>query len=229
MNAARIDRTLWPALALLAAVFLLFEFTPLDLAIQDRFFDFEKHAWCVDAANPLWRALFYTGPKGAIILIGLALLALTLGPESWRAHFDRAQPRRANFLVALLTLASVPIFVGQLKARTNVFCPSEIRRYGGKEPYVRVLEHYPSNDRPATCGHCFPAGHASGGFALIGLVGLARTRRAKRLALAVALGAGGLMGWYQMAKGAHYLSHTVITALIAWIFFLGWRRIFLRD
>jgi membrane-associated PAP2 superfamily phosphatase len=34
------------------------------------------------------------------------------------------------------------------------------------------------------------------------------------------------MGLYQMLKGSHYLSHTVITMLLAWIGFLLWRRVF---
>lgn len=225
MKSASIDRTLWPALAALAGAFLLFEFTLLDLAVQDHLYDFEKARWWVDAKNVLGRVLFYTGPKGVIILLGLTLLALAAGPASWRARFGFAEPARANLCVAFLTLASVPAFIGQLKAVTNVFCPSEIRAYGGDVPYVRVLECYPASERPNRRGRCFPAGHASGGFALLGLAGLARTKRARTLAIASALGTGGAMGFYQMAKGSHYLSHTVITALIAWIFFLGWRRI----
>jgi membrane-associated PAP2 superfamily phosphatase len=33
------------------------------------------------------------------------------------------------------------------------------------------------------------------------------------------------MGGYQMLKGAHYLSHTVVTMLLAWIVLLVWRRV----
>jgi membrane-associated PAP2 superfamily phosphatase len=32
------------------------------------------------------------------------------------------------------------------------------------------------------------------------------------------------MGLYQMLKGAHYLSHTTTTMLLAWIVVLLWRR-----
>ncbi len=225
MKHVRLDQTFWPALAALAGAFLLFEFTSLDLAVQDHLYDFEKARWWVDAKNVRGRTLFYTGPKAVIILIGLVLLALAVGPASWRARFSFAEPARANLYVAFLTLASVPAFIGQLKAVTNVFCPSEIRTYGGDVPYVRVLECYPAGDLPNRRGRCFPAGHASGGFALLGLAGLARTKRARTISIVSALGTGGTMGCYQMAKGSHYLSHTVITALIAWIFFIGWRRI----
>jgi membrane-associated PAP2 superfamily phosphatase len=33
------------------------------------------------------------------------------------------------------------------------------------------------------------------------------------------------MGGYQMLKGAHYLSHTLTTMLVAWIILLLWRRV----
>jgi membrane-associated PAP2 superfamily phosphatase len=226
MKSASINRTFWPALAALAGAFLLFEFTPLDLAVQDCLYDFEQARWWVNARDVTGRVIFYTGPKVAIIILGIALLALALGPASWRNRLGLAGPARRNLFVAILTLGSVPAFVGMLKSTTNVFCPAEIRAYGGDVPYVRVLECYPANDRPNRRGRCFPAGHASGGFALIGLVGLARTSRARMLAVLLSLGVGGMMGFYQMAKGAHYLSHTVVTALIAWVFFLGWRRLF---
>jgi membrane-associated PAP2 superfamily phosphatase len=42
----------------------------------------------------------------------------------------------------------------------------------------------------------------------------------------VGLTAGTVMGVYQMLKGAHYLSHTLVTALVCWLIFLLWRRIF---
>lgn len=226
MKNAGIDRTRWPALAALAGVFLLFEFTPLDLAVQNYLYDFKTARWLVDARDATGRALFYTGPKIVMIVLGVALLVMALGPAAWRGRLGFAVPVRKNLFVAVLTLGSVPAFVGMLKSTTNVFCPSEIRAYGGDVPYVRVLECYPANDRPERRGRCFPAGHASGGFALLGLAGLARTSQARMLAVLLGLGVGGAMGFYQMAKGAHYLSHTVITGLIAWIFFLAWRRLF---
>ena len=220
--ARQADRTLWPAVLMLAGVIALFEFTQLDLALQDRFFDFATGRWWIDARDPVWRTLFYTGPKVAIIALAVALAAVALGPVRWRMRLTMA---RRDVFVALLTLASVPALIGLGKNVTNVFCPSEIRRYGGKIPYVALCSPYPDDDRPATRGHCFPAGHASGGFALLGLAWLRRTRPAWWVGLALGLGTGGMMGLYQMLKGAHYLSHTLVTLLVAWILALVWRRV----
>lgn len=213
---------LWPALTALAAALALFEFSALDLAVQDRLYDFNAGRWLVDGREPVGRLLFYNLPKIALIAGGLTLLVLALGPARWRAGLGF---NRRGLWVAVLTLATMPALAGLGKIFTNVFCPSEVRRYGGAAPYVKLCAPYPDSDRPPAKGHCFPAGHASGGFALVGLAWLRPARRWRRNAVALGLSAGWWMGGYQMAKGAHYLSHTVTTMLLAWIVALIWRRL----
>lgn len=221
-RSAGLDRTLWPAVLLLGATLGLFELTNLDVALQDHLYDFAQQRWLVDATDPLWRAIFYNGPKYLIILIAVGVLTLALGPEKWRTRLGFA---RRDLWVAVLTLVTIPVFIGFGKGTTNTFCPAETRRYGGDVPYVKLCEPYPADDRPERKGRCFPAGHASGGFALLGLMWLRRTENWRLGGLALALGTGWWMGGYQMAKGAHYLSHTLTTMLVAWIFLLAWRRI----
>jgi membrane-associated PAP2 superfamily phosphatase len=219
------DRTLWPVFAALVGLFLLFEFTPVDLWLQDRLYDFSAHAWSVNEKDVGPRVLFYTGPKVLIIVLAAGLMALALGPERWRARVSSPALRRRDLWVVIATLATGPALIATSKATTNVFCPREIRRYDGFAPYVRVLETYPEGDRPSRRGRGFPAGHASGGFALLSLAGLARSRRGRLIGASIGLVMGGAMGGYQMLKGAHYLSHTVITALVCWLLFLVWRRV----
>ena len=114
----------------------------------------------------------------------------------------------------------MPTAIGEAKAYTNVYCPYEITRYGGQVPYLKVLEWQSPDLQFEHCGKCWPAGHASGGFALFALAGLFATRRSQWIGLAVGMGMGWWMGGYQMLKGAHYLSHTLDTMMIAWIGFL---------
>jgi membrane-associated PAP2 superfamily phosphatase len=218
------DRTLWPGVAALALVLTLFELTPLDLWVQDRFFDFETGRWLVDRDEPLGRAFFYTGPKVLIIALGVWVLAAMVAPATWRARAGWWW-RRRDLAVAFLALATIPALIGWGKDTTNVFCPAEIQRYGGTVPYVKVFERFPPDQRPERTGRCFPAGHASGGFALLGFVWLGRTRRARVWLFAGALAVGWTMGLYQMLKGSHYLSHTLVTMLVAWIGVLLWRRV----
>lgn len=216
-----LDRTLWPAVLLLAGALALFEFTNVDLALQDHFYDFARHRWIVDSNEPVGRAIFYNIPKIGVIVTGVTVLVLALGPARWR---ERLRLDRRGLWVAVATIATVPALAGLGKDFTNVFCPSEIRRYGGDVPYVKLCSPYPADDRPERRGHCFPAGHASGGFALLALAWLRPSRRMRIVGLALGFGIGWWMGGYQMLKGAHYLSHTVTTMLLAWIVMLAWRR-----
>lgn len=217
-----LDRTLWPAVLLLVGTLALYEFTNVDLWLQDHCYDFATRRWIVDGNEPVGRAIFYNLPKLGVMVIGVTLLVLALGPARWR---DRWALDRRALWVAVATLATVPALAGLGKNTTNTFCPSEIRHYGGDVPYVKLCEPYPSDDRPARRGHCFPAGHASGGFALMSLAWLWSSRRARIGGIALGLGLGLWMGIYQQLKGAHYLSHTTTTLLLAWIVMLFWRRV----
>lgn len=223
-----LDRTLWAVIGLLIAALAVFELTGVDLWLQDFFYNPAAHRWLVDPAWYWPRMIFYQGAKGVIIAFGVGMLVVAAGPRRWRAFFGVPADGRKDLWIAFLTLASVPALIGYGKATTNVFCPYDIERYGGDVPYVRVFERYPEGRRPERQGRCFPAGHASGGFALLALAGLGRTRRGRWLGAGIGLLAGWWMGLYQMLKGAHYLSHTVVTMLVAWIVFLCWRALFDR-
>lgn len=219
------DRTFWPSVVILAVVFAICEATGIDLWVQDHFYNFATHSWVVDATSPIPRLLFYNGPKAVVWLIALTLLAIAIFPRKF-PHFKK---NRRNLWIAILTIATAPALVGLSKATTNTFMPSQVRRYGGTVPYVKVVQHYPKNDHPKKRGRAFPAGHASGGFALLGLAGLATTRRGRITGIAIGLSFGSAMGLYQMLKGAHYLSHTLVTGLFCWIVFLAWRRLILKP
>jgi membrane-associated PAP2 superfamily phosphatase len=217
------DRSLWLSVLLLVGFFLLFDFTPLDLWVQDAFYDFSAHAWLVNEKAPVPRLFFYTGPKVIIIAFAVVLLVLALGPERWRSRCGAW--RRTDIWVVIAVLATAPTLIALSKATTNVFAPREIERYGGTVSYRHVLEACLMKDKPARRGKCFPAGHASGGFALLSLAGLARSRRGRNIGILIGMTVGWAMGGYQMLKGAHYLSHTLITIGICWIIFLVWRRV----
>lgn len=222
MSSAPLNRSLWAALFVLAAMFALFELTPVDLWLQDHFYSKETKRWLVNEKEPVGRAIFYNGPKAVVWVFGLTVLTLAAGPARWREKY--ALNRRGLWL-GVLVLATVPALAGLGKKYSNIFCPSEIRRYGGDVAYARLCEPYPADDLPVRRGGCFPAGHASGGFALMGLLAVHAGRRWRRGVIAFGLGLGWWMGAYQMLKGAHYLSHTVTTMIVAWIVVLLWARV----
>ena len=215
MNRAKIDRQLLTTSALLLAALALFELTNIDIWLEDHLY-LGAHRWLMDAKNPLWRFLLYDGIKAALILLGVTLL---IGyAVSFRSA--RVRPFRGRCRLLLLALAFVPLIIAGLKDYTNVYCPYQLERYGGDKPYVKVFEAYPKDFHQTDKGRGFPAGHASGGFSLMALYFVLRQKRHKLLGLLFGLGIGWAMGMYQMAKGAHFLSHTVVTMLGAWLIIL---------
>ncbi|KXO85915.1 hypothetical protein AYK86_02485 [Acinetobacter venetianus] len=71
-------------------------------------------------------------------------------------------------------------------------------------------------DFSATAGHCFPGGHASTGFALITGYFVYRLDQKGRawFYLFASVILGFAMGWAQMMRGAHFLSHNLWTGWI---------------
>jgi membrane-associated PAP2 superfamily phosphatase len=67
-------------------------------------------------------------------------------------------------------------------------------------------------------GRCFPAGHASAGFAFFGGYFAFRDDAPgiARLWLGAALLAGLLLGIAQQMRGAHFMSHTLWSGWICW-------------
>ena len=221
-TAIKFQYSAWFGFLTLIVTLLVFEFTNLDLRLQDHFYNSATHRWVVNEKEPLGRFIFYNGPKALVWTIALTTLVLAAGPDRWRMRF---QFNRKGLWLALLVIATVPALAGLGKKYTNTFCPSEIRRYDGDVAYAKLCEPYPMNDQPVRRGGCFPAGHASGGFAMLGLLYVRARRAWRNKVIVLALGLGWWMGGYQMLKGAHYLSHTVTTMLIAWIVVLLWSRI----
>jgi membrane-associated PAP2 superfamily phosphatase len=203
-------------LAVLLAACALLELTPLDRRVQDLCYDFAAGRWRVDENAPAGRILFYDGPKIVIGLAGAALLALAAGPARWRTSWAARgwHTGRRPVLTALVAAAAVPVLVGFLKSISGVYCPAELADYGGTSPYLRPFAYLWLEGAPAG-GHCWPAGHPSGAFGLLALRPLAATDRHRRFVTVLALVLGGTMGLYQMLKGAHFLSHVLVTLLLA--------------
>lgn len=219
-----IDRSLWPSLLLLAAILAVFQLTPADLVIQDRLFDFNTGKWLVDRNASLPTFLFHKLPKYLIILFAaVLLLRVHAVPRCQFLNWLPAAPLRSSW-VLLGCLALTPIAVSIGKQTTNVFCPWDVERYGGPQPYVRIMSGYDPAHPPSDCGKCWPAGHASAGYALVALATLGTTRRRQILGALTGVAAGSIMGIYQMMKGAHYTSDTVVTLMMAWIIHLLLRR-----
>jgi len=200
-------------ITLLIGTIFLFEFTNFDLALQDHFCLRGCHQWMIDKRDPILRLIFYTGIKDLIIVFGIICFFCCLFSFKVRRL---AKYRRFCVLICL-SLIIVPGTISILKNISKVYTPSKIRRYGGNCPYVKTFEKYPPGFKQTKRGKGWPAGHASGGFALMMLYYAFTRKKFRIMGLSIGLTLGWTMGLYQMLKGAHYLSHTVITMFIAWI------------
>jgi len=222
----RLDLTLGPAVAALAGVILLCHFTGMDLAVQDRLFDFEARRWMLPRDSSALEFTFHRLPKYCIMAFGAVLLVWPLLCRRWKT-LPVIEGRRVS--VVILTLALTTAMAGTLKRVTRSHCPWSVTRYGGPEPYVKPLSRYDACCPATRPGACWPAGHASGGFALVSLASLSCTPRGRRRGWLTGLTAGWITGGYQMLKGAHYLSDTLVTMLLAWTFHLLLRRLLLKP
>jgi len=201
----------------LILISIIFEVTDLDIWLEDYFYNFNSHHWILNRYDHIKKLIFYDGIKVVfIIFILLIIVALTLFRKT---RF--VQEYKAGLLIVLLSTLLIPAFVGTLKSATNTPCPKNITHYGGSYPYVTFLQAYPQDFKPQGKIKCFPAGHASGGFALLSLFFLFKKKRNKIIALVFALTLGWGIGLYKMLIGDHFLSHTIDSMLIAWLLILA--------
>ena len=190
----------------------VFEATGWDLALQDRLYD-QAHGWIVDRDAPVPKMIFYDAPKLVVAILGVFLLACAVVPTPRSPRWPLTR-REAAYL--LLCLSVVPFTVGVLKKTTGVFSPWKVARYGGMQAYRSLFQSIPYvSGQPR--GRGYPAGHCSGGFALMGLYFIGKRRTTRWLGLFCGLAAGWTVGTYQILKGAHYLSHTVVTMILAFL------------
>jgi membrane-associated PAP2 superfamily phosphatase len=120
----------------------------------------------------------------------------------------------ARLQLAVTTLAAACV-VALLKGMSATSCPWDLSAYGGMTPYVPHWSAI-SDGGP---GHCFPAGHASSGFAFLGgfFAFRGETPGLARCWLATATAAGLLLGIGQQLRGAHFMSHTLWSGWLCWL------------
>jgi membrane-associated PAP2 superfamily phosphatase len=198
-------------LALFVLLAGIFAMTPLDVTIARAAFFDSAHAHWIGADSWIVNGLLHTGGRWAIrglVALALAFWIATYVERDWRAL------RRPTAFFIVATILSIGV-VGLLKTLTNVDCPWDLVPFGGRFPFVELFA-----DRPDTLrlGRCFPAAHASSGYALLALYFTFRERYAglAKIGLAVGLATGLTFGLAQQARGAHFVSHDLWSAFLVW-------------
>lgn len=193
-------------LGLLLAYLMLSQYLALDTAVQQYFYETTTSKWLIDQNNMVLRWAFYFGPKYAVAAFGFVLIGVVIA--DWLRGKTTIDRSALLFVIACLIL--VPAFIGWLKYLTGIPCPYQLHLYGGTFEHKGLFDFWwpDGSHRP----RCFPAGHPSGGFALLALVAVSSHRKTM---LAIAMTFGMWMSFYQMARGAHFLSHCITTFLLS--------------
>ena len=195
---------------------IFFGLSDIDLSVQDIFYNFKTKSWILSSSLEPWHFIFYSGVKKLLILVGLAFLFGFI----FFYKTKLIQSYKKGILIVILSAIVVPLTVGFLKKTTNMPCPKHEIHYNGKMIRTAVWQKYPKPYSTMPRIRCWPAGHASGGFALLSLFFLFKSRKNKKIAIITALLVGWAMGLYKMLIGDHFLSHTIITMILAWLIIL---------
>ena len=233
-------RIRWAWLALLVSgIFLLWwsEFSALGQAVE---FWVSRQFYQVGVGFPLrdsarfdfWWHIF---PKRMMFLLPLwALLQIIYGAilryENRLYGLYREEWLRwcAVFIFGLM----ISVLLNELKKETNQACPWNLQVFGGKLPYVHLLDPRPW---AAHSQACWPAGHAAVGLSLlvVSFVGgwpraLWRDESALRAPRSPWLSAGAfaayavvlsmVLGFSQVMRGAHFISHQIWSLWIVLVF-----------
>lgn len=179
-----------------------------DLRVADHLYAWEGNAWTLRSNFLVEELLHVVGKRIsalAWVLVALAWLFARARGGAWRRPLGRLA------LSVMLATALVAL----TKSWTGVHCAWELQRYGGNQAYLTLFDAIAAG---AGRSGCFPAGHASAGYAWIALYFFfAETRpRWRWTGLAIGLAAGIAFGLAQQLRGAHLLSHDMTSLMICW-------------
>lgn len=211
--------SLWTWLLLpLWCLTLLILFPPqaLDIAISGLFFD--GQGWPLKN-DFFFNVVLYKSSK--IIPIGATLASVYVLVKNLIANRRGLQPdsywiyRPLYIIIAMLACVLV---VWWLKASTGVYCPWSVSYFSGDHALREPTWSWVFQD-----GRCWPSGHSGTGFCLLALFFALRDKypQLARKTLVAVLLLGTICSLTRIVQGAHFLSHTLATALIDWIICAG--------
>lgn len=200
---------LWTLAAL--SVLLVWDASGLDLPLARFWADAQGFA----LRDNWWlSAVLHDGARRAAWIPAVWLVVGIWKPTGILRRLTRAE-RVQWAATTLLALAAIAL----LKHVSHTSCPWDLAEFGGRASWV---SHWAFGSTDGGGGRCFPAGHASAGFAFVSgyFVLRTRSRAAAWACLAGALAIGFVLGGAQQLRGAHFMSHTAWTAWLCWT--LAW-------
>jgi membrane-associated PAP2 superfamily phosphatase len=161
-----------------------------------------------------WRDAWLTRDvlhQGGRMLAWAVLGVLTFDALKPLVDGPSRRQRGWGVLLVLLSLLLIP----SLKRLSLTSCPWDLVDFGGLAQHV---SHWRFGVPDGGPGHCFPSGHAVAAFGFLGVYFAWREHRPAlaRGALAAVMVFGLAFGLAQMARGAHFASHTLWSAWLCW-------------
>lgn len=198
-------------LALAVLAIGLGEGTDIDRVLSRLVFDSTSASFPLRTSFML-EVVMHHWAKSAVVTVACIVVASYV--LSFLLPALRPMRRTVLFLSLALTLAPLSVTVG--KAMSDRHCPWDVDEFGGLVPYRGLFEKLGAGVKP---GHCFPAGHAATGFALMAFYFAAyalRRTRVARLTLWCGIVAGLGLGIGRVFQGAHFASHVIWSGILCW-------------
>ncbi len=196
-----------PLLLILLGV--LINLTGLDLTLAEKIAALEggRFYW---QNNYALATIFHAGGRNLVAVLFAGLVLVTSAGfllPSWRRY-------RQSMIYVLVAASSSMLLIAGFKDITTLPCPWSLSEFGGQQPWTNLSQLF-SMSLPLQ--HCFPSGHAAGGYAWIAL-GFLFPLGCQRFWLGLIPGMllGLTFGIVQQLRGAHFISHDFFTLAICW-------------
>lgn len=195
---------------LLLCATLAIEISGMDTHLADIFYGWEDNQWQLKNA---WVTSVLIHKYGKYLSILLLLVVISLWTSSYFISSLAVWKYRLRYVLIASISGALLVSIG--KSLSNISCPWDFSRYGGSLEYIPLLEQLWVRNG----SHCFPAGHASAGFAWVSLYFVGRHLHAtwRWWVLAGALLLGTIFGVSQQLRGAHFISHDLWSFGTCWM------------
>jgi len=207
-------RHLLPAVIFAVLMMFVYTQTSWDIDLSNLFYNAQAHTFPL-RRNAFLSQFMHTGLKW--LVVGIALTSLALWGMSNR--FSKLQLIRKPLLWAFIAMVVSTSIVAVIKHKSMHGCPWDLLPYGGELPLFGLFETPPIG---VEAGSCFPAGHPSAGYALMAFYFAYRSIKPRFAATMLWSGIimGLIMGWAQVMRGAHFLSHILWSGWVVWLVLL---------
>lgn len=203
-------KTVLLPLLILSLMFYLFYQLKLDFVVADWLYQRQGSRWVLQQ-HWLMQTILHDRVRDLNLMVVVALSCYGV----WLCFAGQSAVLRRAVATLLCSLLSCFAVVSLLKHVLPMECPWDLQQFGGDLPFYGLLEPRPEG----TPIHlCFPAGHASIGFAWLGLYYFfldVKPQWASNALIGAAV-TGLLLGAVQQSRGAHFFSHDIATAAICW-------------